>query len=253
MRILLTNDDGVTSEGLFALYVALSPEHEVEVVAPDRNWSISGHSRIFDRPLRVNEVELRDGSKAYSCDGTPSDCVALATLGLLEKPPELVISGINNGNNLGDDITYSGTVAAAMEGIVSEIPSIAVSMYTKPIWPVEMGAGFIKRLVAQITEHGLAKDVLLNVNIPNLPEEEIKGVMVTRLGRRMYKDELHVGSDPRGNRYYWIGGAEPPVDKLEEGTDVWAIADGYVSITPIHLDLTSLREDVWDLLKRLKF
>jgi len=253
MRILLTNDDGVTSEGLFALHEALSPDHEVHIVAPDRNWSISGHSRIFDRPLRVNEVQLRDGTTAYSSDGTPSDCVALAALGLLEQPPELVISGINNGNNLGDDITYSGTVAAAMEGIVSGIPSIAVSMNTRPIWPVDMGANFIKRLVAQITEHGLAKDILLNVNIPNLPEDQIKGVMITRLGKRIYKDELHVGADPRGNKYYWIGGADPPVDQLEEGTDVWAIAEGFVSITPIHLDLTSMREDVWELLRQLKF
>jgi 5'-nucleotidase len=253
MRILLTNDDGITSEGLFALHAALSPDHDVNIVAPDRNWSISGHSRIFDRPLRVNEVQLRDGTTAYSSDGTPSDCVALAALGLLEQPPELVISGINNGNNLGDDITYSGTVAAAMEGIVSGIPSIAVSMNTRPLWPVDMGADFIKRLVTQITEHGLAKDILLNVNIPSLPEDQIKGVRITRLGKRIYKDELHVGVDPRGNKYYWIGGVDPPVDQLEEGTDVWAIAEGYVSITPIHLDLTSMREDVWELLRQLKF
>src|SRR4051812_4586275 len=128
MRILLTNDDGVTSEGLTALRAALKDEHEIEIVAPDRNWSISGHNRTMDRPLRVTEVTLRDGLKAYSTDGTPSDCVALVALGLLGYRPDLVISGINHGSNLGDDITYSGTVAAAMEGIIEEIPSIAVSM-----------------------------------------------------------------------------------------------------------------------------
>ncbi len=253
MHILLTNDDGVYSEGLFALFSALSPEHEVVVIAPDRNWSISGHNRTMDRPLRVTDVKLRDGSHAYATDGTPSDCVALAVLGLLEKTPELVISGINHGNNLGDDITYSGTVAAAMEGIISEIPSIAVSMNTRPDWPVQIGAAFIKRLVDQIKQHGLAKDILLNVNIPSLPEEEIKGVQMTRLGRRIYKDELIVRTDPRGAKYYWIGGEVPPLHPRVEGTDVTAIDDGYVSITPIHMDLTCMREDVWDLLGNLKF
>ncbi len=253
MRILLTNDDGVFSEGLFALHAALSPHHDVTVIAPDRNWSISGHQRTMDRPLRVSEVKLRDGSPAFSTDGTPADCVALAVLGLLDQVPELVISGINNGNNLGDDITYSGTVAAAMEGIISEIPAIAVSMGTKPEWPVDTGAKFIKRLVDQVTIHGQAKDILLNVNIPNLPEDEIKGVQITRLGRRIYKDELIVRNDPRGNKYYWIGGESPPLHPRLDGSDVTAIDDGYVSITPIHMDLTCLREDVWELLGNLKF
>src|SRR5438309_2166828 len=238
MRILLTNDDGVYSEGLFALHAALSPQHDVTVIAPDRNWSISGHQRTMDRPLRVTEVKLRDGSPAFSTDGTPSDCVALAVLGLIDQPPELVISGINHGNNLGDDITYSGTVAAAMEGLISELPSIAISMNTKPEWTVETGAKFIKRLVEQVAIHGQAKDILLNVNVPNLPEDQIKGVQITRLGRRIYKDELIVRTDPRGHKYYWIGGEAPPIHPREEGTDVTAIDDGYVSITPIHMDLT---------------
>jgi 5'-nucleotidase len=253
MRILLTNDDGIQSEGLFALRAALSPDHDVTVIAPDRNWSISGHNRTMDRPLRVFEVKLSDGSPAFSTDGTPSDCVALAVLGLLDQPPELVISGINHGNTLGDDITYSGTVAAAMEGIISEIPSVAVSMNTRPDWPVEMGAGFIKRLVAEISKHSLAKDILLNVNIPNIPEDQIRGVQITRLGRRIYKDELIVRTDPRGNKYYWIGGETPPTHPRVDGTDVTAIDDGYVSITPIHMDLTAMRQDIWDLLGNLRF
>ncbi len=250
MRILLTNDDGIDSEGLFALKEALSPEHETVVIAPDRNWSIAGHNKTMDRPLRVSEVRLRDGSPAYSSDGTPSDCVSLAALGFLGYKPDLVISGINRGNNLGDDITYSGTVAAAMEGVISGIPSIAVSMNPKPQWPVDVGAAFVKRLVGQIVERGLAKDTFLNVNVPNLPHDEIKGVKVARLGKRIYNDELITRADPWGRNYYWIGGALVG-SHLEEGTDVAAIEEGYVSVTPIHMDLTdhklldTLRS--WDL------
>jgi 5'-nucleotidase len=253
LRILLTNDDGVQSGGLFALKEALSGAHEVSILAPDRNWSISGHNKTMDRPLRVTEVRLRDGSPAYASDGTPADCVALAALGFLGHVPELVISGINSGNNLGGDITYSGTVSAAMEGIVSEIPSIAVSMATQPEWLVDAGAAFVKRLVDQISEHGLAKDILLNVNIPNVPVDQVRGVQITRLGKRIYKDELVVRTDPRGNNYYWIGGNAPPTHHREDGTDVTAVEDGYVSITPIHMDLTCLREDVWELLGHLQF
>jgi 5'-nucleotidase len=240
MRILLTNDDGVTSEGLFALKECLVHDHEVVVIAPDRNWSISGHTRTMDRPLRVSEVKLRDGFPAYSSDGTPSDCVALAALGFLEFIPDLVISGINHGNNLGDDITYSGTVAAAMEGIISGMPSIAVSMATEPSWPIDVGAAFVKRLVEQIAERGMDKDILLNVNVPSLPHDEIKGVQITRLGRRIYQDELIVRNDPRGRKYYWMGGTNVS-SHVEEGTDVTAIEEGYVTITPIHMDLTNHR------------
>jgi 5'-nucleotidase len=250
MRILLTNDDGVDSAGLFALKRVLSQKHEVTVIAPDRNWSISGHSRIMDKPLRVREFPLRDGSTAFTSDGTPADCVALAALGFLPERPELVISGINHGSNMGDDITYSGTVAAAMEGIICGFPSIAVSMSPNPEWPVDVGAEFIERLVDQVVERGLAEDILLNVNVPNIPHEEIKGVRITRLGKRTYKDELVAREDPRGNTYYWLGGRHIE-DRLDEGTDVAAVREGYVSVTPIHLDLTDhklidkLRE--WDL------
>ncbi len=240
MRILLTNDDGVDSLGLLALKQALSDDHEVTIIAPDRNWSISGHQRTMDRPLRVVEVKLADGSKAYATDGTPSDCVALSALGFLKEPPELVISGINHGNNMGDDVTYSGTVAAAMEGVISGLPSIAVSMNIVPEWPVEVGAAFVKRLVEQIAVRGLDKDILLNVNVPNLPHDSIKGVLITRLGKRIYHDELIERIDPRGRTYYWLGGNSVQ-DEMEDGTDVSALQDGYVSITPIHLDLTNHR------------
>jgi 5'-nucleotidase len=237
MRILLTNDDGVDSAGLFALKQALSRKHKVDIIAPDRNWSITGHSRIMDKPLRVREFSLRDGSTAFTTDGTPADCVALASLGFLPERPELVISGINHGSNMGDDITYSGTVAAAMEGIICGFPSIAVSMSPDPQWPVDVGAEFIERLVDQIVERGLSDDTLLNVNVPNVEHDLIKGVLITRLGKRTYKDELVTRVDPRGNTYYWIGGMHIE-DRLDEGTDVAAIRSGYVSVTPIHLDLT---------------
>jgi 5'-nucleotidase len=224
--------------------------HEVTVIAPDRNWSISGHNRTMDRPLRVSELQMGEGYKAYSTDGAPADCVALAVLGFLEQKPELVISGINHGNNLGDDITYSGTVAAAMEGIISGIPSIAVSMDIEPIWPVDVAAQFVSRLVEQITEHGIDYDVLLNVNLPNLPHDHIKGVQVTTLGKRIYEDQLIKREDPRGRTYYWIGGSSIRSEG-ETGTDVAAVAEGYVSVTPIHMDMTNHRLletlRAWDL------
>ena len=250
MRILLTNDDGIQSPGLKAVADALASEHDVTVIAPDRNWSTSGHNRTLDRPLRVTEATMGEGYVAYSTDGAPSDCVALAVLGFLEKGPELVVSGINSGYNLGDDITYSGTVAAAMEGVIFGLPSIAVSMDTEPIWPVDVGAQFVSRLVQQISERGLEKDILLNVNIPNISHDEIKGVQITTLGRRIYDDQLIEGLDPRGRKYYWIGGNDIRSEG-DEGSDVVAVADNYVSITPIHLDMTnhSLLEKLrsWDL------
>jgi 5'-nucleotidase len=246
MRILVTNDDGIQSAGLKALADTLTTTHEVTVIAPDRNWSVSGHTRTMDRPLRISDVDLGDGYKAYSTDGSPADCVALSVLGFLEEKPELVISGINHGNNLGDDITYSGTVAAAMEAIISGIPAIAVSMDIDPIWPVDVGAQFITRFVDQISQHGIDTDILFNINLPNLPHDEINGVQVTTLGRRIYDDQLVKRVDPRGKTYYWIGGSIIRSEG-DKGTDVAAIADGFVSVTPIHMDMTNHR-----LLERLR-
>jgi 5'-nucleotidase len=250
MRILITNDDGIDSPGLRALADALAPLHEVAVIAPDRNWSISGHNRTMDRPLRVSERQIGHGYPAYQTDGSPADCVALAVLGFLPEVPELVISGINHGYNLGDDITYSGTVAAAMEGVISGLPSIAMSTDPVPTWPIDVAAAFAVRLVDQITKRGMASDILLNVNLPNLPQDQIKGVQITRLGKRIYEDKLIKRTDPRGRTYYWVGGSRVG-SKREEGADVTAIEDGYVSITPIHLDLTNhaLLETLrtWDL------
>jgi len=242
MYILVTNDDGYQSEGLVALRAALSAVGEVVVVAPDRNWSAAGHYRKLFDPLRAWEGTLLDGSPALICDGTPADCVALAIMGLLPRKPDLVVSGINLGANLGTDLLYSGTVAAAMEGIVFGVPGIAVSQLRAKDQPWDFRAAQVAvgQVMGKVAEHGLPPGILLNLNVPARPPEAVHGIRVCRLGRRSYKDELVVRQDPRGRPYYWIGGAEPE-DHAEEGTDVNAIADGFVSLTPAHMDLTSHR------------
>lgn len=189
------------------------------------------------KPLRVNKVTLPDGATAYASSGAPSDCVALAVLGLLDRTPDLVISGINHGCNLGSDLTYSGTVTAAMEGVIAGIRSMAVSLDKVEAGDFRFAAQTAARLAEEFVRSNLAPDTLLNVNVPALPETEIKGLRVTRLGRRIYHDALIARKDPYGRDYYWIGG-EPPQGVMEEGTDVWAIANGYISVTPVHLDMT---------------
>jgi len=242
-HILVTNDDGIDSPGLLALKQALSEIGDVSVIGPDHNWSAAGHSKTMHKPLRINKVHLADGDHAYSTDGAPSDCVAIAVLGFLQKKVDLVVSGINNGSNMGDDITYSGTVAAAMEGIIWGIPSIAVSLdgYV-PEEPeannFALAAQVAKRIAQRVLAERLPADTLLNVNVPNRDEKDIKGLEITRLGRRGYQDELIVRTDPFGRRYYWIGGGKPTFIN-EPGTDIQAIADGKISVTPIHLDLTN--------------
>lgn len=248
--ILVTNDDGVDSLGLSALKRTLEEVGEVVVIAPDHNRSAAGHTKTMHKPLRVDEVKLADGSSAYASNGAPSDCVALGVLGFLERKPDLVVSGINEGPNLGHDITYSGTVAAAMEGVIAGIPSIAVSLADYEVGLESEAFSYAAQFTARLAENILAKgfegDLLLNINIPNLPREEIRGVEITRLGKRIYKDVLIKRQDPRGRTYYWIGG-EPPTGVAEEGTDIWAIAEKRISITPIKLDLTE-----HGLIERLK-
>lgn len=240
MKILVTNDDGIDSPGLLLLKQALDRLGEVSIVAPERNWSAAGHTKTLDKPLRVTKVKLADGQEAIATDGTPSDSVALALLGVLADRPDIVVSGINKGPNLGGDITYSGTVAAAMEAVLNGIPGIAVSLDAYAEWDFAFAAEFAAGLAAQVLERRLETDVLLNVNVPMIPREQIRGVQVTRLGHRIYRDVLLERQDPRGQTYYWIGG-EMPAGQADEGTDVKALLDGYVSITPIHLDLTNHR------------
>lgn len=253
MRILVTNDDGVNAPGLLALVQAVRPFGEVSVLAPGRNWSACGHVKTLDRPLHVSQVTLADGTPALSTDGAPSDCVALVMLGLLPRP-NLVVAGVNPLPNLGHDLTYSGTVTAAMEAVISGVPGLAFSQDTPdhhhprledfaPIMHV------IRVVVQRVMEHGLPENVALNVNVPNLPPGELRGYRITCAGPRIYHDKLVRGIHPDGQPYYWIGGEAPTGTPLE-GTDVGALARGCASIMPVHLDLTAhhLLEDfaAWD-------
>jgi 5'-nucleotidase len=241
MHILVTNDDGVLAPGLLALVQAMSTLGEVTVLAPDRNWSGSGHVKTLDRPLRVKPAVLADGTPALASDGAPSDCVALAFLGVVSKKIDLVVSGINPNANIGHDVTYSGTVTAAMEAVISGIPGVAVSLDSKPgqgLLDFGPAAHVAARMVGRILEKGLPEGVFLNINVPNLPEAEIKGIAITRQGLRVYRDELDARVDPRGQPYYWIGG-EFPTGVDEAGTDFGALKAGFVSVTPLQLDLTA--------------
>ncbi|MCQ3938335.1 MAG: 5'/3'-nucleotidase SurE [Chloroflexi bacterium] len=254
MHILVTNDDGVTAPGLLALAQEMRKLGKVTVFAPDKNWSASGHVKTMERPLRVRETILADGTSAFTSDGAPSDCVALPLLGLIEEQIDVVVSGINPNANIGHDITYSGTVTAAMEAVIAGVRGIAVSLdspegHRGPLDYSTAGA-VARRVVEQVIADGLPEGVVLNVNVPYLPESELKGYMITRQGLRVYRDALDVRSDPRGKPYYWIGG-EAPTGVDEPGTDFGALRAGCVSITPLQLDLTSYK--AMDVLKKWKF
>ncbi len=240
MHILITNDDGVHAPGLLALAQAMKSFGDITILAPNRNWSASGHVKTLGRPLRVDETTLVDGTPALSTDGAPSDCVALALLGLT-APVDLVVSGINPHANIGDDVTYSGTVTSAMEAIIGGVPGLAFSLETDRTLKEHdyAPAGEIARRVAQkVIENGLQKDLLLSTNIPYLPLDEIKGIKITKQGERVYLDELVSKTDPFGRPYYWIGGEHPTGEMLPD-TDFGAINDGYVSITPLKMDMTA--------------
>jgi len=242
MHILVTNDDGVYAPGLLALVKELRKIGKVSIVAPDRNWSASGHVKTLSRPLRVKEITLADGSSAMACDGAPSDCVALPVLGLLDEPIEMVVSGINPNANLGHDVTYSGTVTAAMEAAIWDLPGIAVSLDAPEHHkgPLDYStAAIVGANVAKIVwKKKLPKKILLNVNVPYCSTDKLKGYCITRQGLRVYRDELVRRIDPHGRPYYWIGG-EAPTGVPEEGTDVGALSRSYVSITPLSLDMTA--------------
>ncbi|HLA97679.1 MAG TPA: 5'/3'-nucleotidase SurE [Anaerolineales bacterium] len=242
MHILITNDDGVTAPGLLALAQEMRSLGRVTILAPDRNWSASGHVKTLHRPLRVKNVELADGTPALATDGAPSDCVALAVLGLLESNVDLVVSGINPNANLGHDMTYSGTVTAAMEAAIWGLAGIAVSLDSPEnhlgLLDYSTAARVARKISARVLEKGLPKGILLNVNVPYVHDEGIQGIKVTRQGLRVYRDLLVSRQDPRGRPYYWIGG-DAPTGVPEEGTDFGALAEKYVSVTPVQLDLTA--------------
>lgn len=235
--VLLTNDDGVQAPGLLALRRAVAECFDVRVLAPEHNWSASGHSKTMHKPLRTTATQLADGSPAMALSGSPSDCVAVALLGLCPRTPDLIISGINQGANVSHDLTYSGTVSAAMEALIAGVSSMALSLDSFTWEDFETAASYACDLAQKIVSAKLPRPLLLNVNVPALPAEEIKGIRITRLGTRIYRDALIERQDPRGRSYYWIGG-DPPDGVREPGTDIGALSEGYVSVTPIKLDLT---------------
>ncbi len=240
MHILVTNDDGVYAPGLLALAQEMRQLGQVSILAPDRNWSAAGHTKTMTRPLRIKPVTLADGTPGLASDGAPSDCVALALLGVL-KDVDLVVSGINPHANIGHDVTYSGTVTAAMEAAIANLPGIAVSLHTTNEFNGERDYGPAARVARRVAEMVIQKGIppksVLSVNVPYLPDEQIKGYQITRMGLRIYRDELVERRDPKGAPYYWIGG-EFPIAAMEAGTDYHAIENGYVSITPLKLDFT---------------
>jgi len=233
MKILISNDDGVYAPGLSALAHALADLGEILVVAPDRNRSGASNSLTLDRPLEVFQHE----NGFIGVNGTPTDCVHLGCSGVLGIEPDIVVSGINAGPNLGDDVLYSGTVAAAMEGRHMKYPAIAISSSSFHPQHYAVAAQIAKDLVANIKQLNLAPRTVLNVNVPDSPADQIEGVHVTRLGHRSTADKPIATEDPRGKVRYWVAGAGPAADR-EPGTDFYAIEEDYVSITPLHVDMT---------------
>ena len=232
-RILISNDDGVLAPGISALANELSQIAEVDVIAPDRNRSGASNSLTLLQPLRVRKLD----NGYYAVDGTPTDCVHLALTGYFESVADIVVSGINEGGNLGDDILYSGTVAAAMEGRFLGFPAIAVSLVGHDVKHYDTAALIIRQLILKLQTHRLPSQTILNVNVPDLPLSEIKGLQVTRLGRRHRAEPMVRDEDPRGRTLYWVG---PPGMEADAGpgTDFFAVSNGYASITPLHLDMT---------------
>ncbi|GMR04564.1 MAG: 5'/3'-nucleotidase SurE [Thermodesulfobacteriota bacterium] len=232
--ILISNDDGIHSQGIRKLASALRRVGRVYIVAPDRERSAASHSLTLHRPLRVTEV----GPFTYAVDGTPTDCITIAVNGILPERPHIIVSGINKGGNLGEDVSYSGTVAAAMEGTLLDIPSVAVSLVGSEKFDFTAAARFSAKLARYILKKGLPKDTFLNVNVPS--GKDIRGHRITKQGKRFFSDVLVEKIDPRGKKYYWIGGE---MERWEGGreSDFHAVTGGHVSITPLHLDMTNYR------------
>jgi len=235
MKILLTNDDGINAQGLLVLADAMRAVGNVAIVAPDRERSAVGHALTLHHPLRANEI----GPDKFAIDGTPTDCVNLGIHNLISFKPDIVVSGINRGGNLGDDVTYSGTVSAAMEATLMGIPAFAVSLVTNGEGcNYKAAAEFAARLASIIVGRGLPEDTFLNVNVPDVPDERMLEPLITRQGRRRYDGTIVDKLDPRGRKYYWIGSGEQTFHDLE-GSDYHAVLRGHISVTPLHLDLTN--------------
>lgn len=230
-QILVTNDDGIHSDGLMALADALRPLGDVTVVAPDREKSAASHALTLHRPVALRRVR----AGVFMVDGTPADCVYLGALSVMARKPDLIASGINRGGNIGDDVTYSGTVAAAIEGAILGIPSFAVSQIGFEHFEFAAAARVAHDVAANILSEGLPEDVFLNVNVPG---GEVKGVRCTRQGKHLYDQVVHETRDPRGRKYYWVGSGEAAHLEQSDDTDYTTVKQGYVSVTPLHLDLT---------------
>ncbi len=236
--ILVTNDDGVHSDGLRALHEAVKGLAETFVVAPDRERSAAAHSLTIHKPLKIQEI----GDHIFSVTGTPTDCVAVGVEKILPRRPDLVLSGINHGPNLGDDLTYSGTVSAALEGTIMTIPSLAISLAVENSAEpnFETAAHIATKIAEYVLEHSLPFDTLLNVNVPNVRTDEVKGIRFTRQGKRIYEGSIQETYSPWGEKYFWIGGGTPRWEHGED-TDITAVQEGYISITPLHPDFTNYK------------
>jgi 5'-nucleotidase len=236
LLILLTNDDGIHSEGLMLLMEKLHGQHEVFVVAPERERTCVGHAITLHKPLRMKDM----GGGVYATNGTPADCVLLGVKAVLKKKPDLIISGINKGPNMGQDVNYSGTVAAAKEGAFLGIPSMAVSINARSHYHFVDAIMVVEIIIQVVKENSFLDATFLNINVPNVSSSKMKGFMVTRLGKRIYNDKVIERTDPRGGKYYWIGGNGEFYESLE-GTDFYAIEKGFVSVTPLGLDVTNIK------------
>lgn len=232
--ILVTNDDGVNSEGIQHLFREMRTIGHAVMVAPDREKSAVSHSITLHRPLKVEKLE----KDVYVLNGTPTDCVTIAVGKVLRRKPDMLVSGINKGGNLGDDLTYSGTVSAAMEGTILDVPSVAISMVGGPKFRFATAAHYAKVIARTLLKECMPRDTLLNVNVPNLPAAKIKGIRFTRQGKRIYSNSIQEVLDPRRERHYWIGGGLQSWEESSD-TDFYAVDRGYVSVTPVHLDLTN--------------
>lgn len=261
MKVLISNDDGILAPGIQIMAKVLADRGvPALVVAPDRERSSIGHAITLNRPLRVWHLEpgvFPQMMPAYACDGTPSDCVVIGTEEIA-KDVTMVLSGINRGPNMGDDLTYSGTVSAAMEGLILGYDAVAVSLACKgsdPAAHYSTAAAVVMAFLDWFKCGKSPREVLYNINVPNVPIRSLRGIMATRKGKRLYRDKVTKFKDPQGKECYWMGGF--PEDHMEEGTDVWAVANGYASITPVHMDMThyetldALRSDgIEDIIRR---
>lgn len=252
MNILISNDDGIYSKGIYELAKRMTRLGKVTVVAPDKEQSAIGHAITMHQPLRCKKIKLYDlDIDAWWVNGTPADCIKLGVETLLPKRPELIISGINNGENLGTDIIYSGTVSAAIEGSIFNIPAIAVSYAKHGETDFSAAAHVAANIIEQVLEYAAGSKMLMNINIPEISSvNELKGVKIAKLGVKKYRNNFEERKDPRGNSYYWLAG-ELIKDEIKEDTDIYAVRNGYVSITPIHVDLTGYGEiekiKAWDI------